>query len=309
MEGSAPGTLVDIGGTRLHFQIEGRGRPVVVLEAGIAASSVSWCLVRPLIAEFTTVLSYDRAGFGWSDPPPHRCTAADAASDLEKLLERCGLDGPFVLVGHSFGGLIVRIFEQRHPERVAGMVLVDPVVRAEWRDPPRARRMMLARGVMLSRRGAWLARAGVVGFALRKLTGGATFLPKLLAGISAGPGAGVTRRLTGEVRKMPRELWPVVAGHWSREQGFRAMADYLENLPLSTTQIDEQRSMGDLPLIVLSAASASKQAVEEHRRDAALSTGGEHRIVPQSGHWILLDRPEAVAGAIRDVVELTRDRR
>src|SRR5579884_3281353 len=97
MKGSHPGVLVDIGGTRLHCQVEGAGKPpgtpVVVLEAGIAASSVSWCLVRPLVAKFATVVSYDRAGFGWSDPPQHACTAADAAADLAGLLDRCGVSG------------------------------------------------------------------------------------------------------------------------------------------------------------------------------------------------------------------------
>ena len=84
-------------------------------------------------------------------------------ADLAGLLDRCGVEGPFVLVGHSFGGLIARVFEQRDPARVAGMVLVDPVVRSEWRDCSGVRRRMLSRGVMLSRRGAWLAKAGWFG--------------------------------------------------------------------------------------------------------------------------------------------------
>jgi len=276
----------------------------VVLEAGIAASSVSWCLVRPLVAQFTTVLSYDRAGFGWSDAPRHACTARDAARDLAGLVEGCGLDEPIVLVGHSFGGLIARVFEQQHPERVAGMVLVDPVVRSEWRDCSGVRRRMLSRGVMLSRRGAWLAKAGVVRFALGMLTSGSTRIPKLLARVSAGRGASVTERLTGEVRKMPRDLWPVIAAHWSRSQSFLAMADYLEQLPLSVTQLDEERSCDDLPLVVLSAASATREAIEEHRHDAALSRRGRHKVISASGHWMPLDAPQEVAAAIRDVVEM-----
>jgi pimeloyl-ACP methyl ester carboxylesterase len=296
------GRFVEVGGTKLHFQVEGQGSPAVVLEAGIAASSVSWCLVRPLVAKFTTVVSYDRAGFGWSDAPRHACTARDAAADLAGLLEHCGVEGPFVLVGHSFGGLVARVFEQQHPERVAGMVLVDPVVRSEWRNCSGVRQRMLSRGVMLSRRGAWLAKAGVVRFALGLLTGGSTRIPKLLARVSAGRGASVTERLTGEVRKMPRELWPVIAAHWSRAQSFLAMANYLEQLPLSVMQLDEERSCGDLPLVVLSAASATREAVEEHRRDAALSRRGRHEVVPDSGHWMPLDAPEAVTAAIHGII-------
>ncbi len=292
--------MVDIGGRRLHVQVQGHGSPVVVLEAGIAASSLSWSLVQKRAAEFATLVSYDRAGFGWSDPPSHRCTADDAARDLAMMLESAGFDrGPFFLVGHSFGGLIVRVFEQQYPERVAGMVLVDPVSRTEWRNASDHRRQMLARGVGLSRRGAVLARLGVVRVGLRLLTGGSTRIPKLLARVSAGRGASVTERLTGEIRKMPPELWPAVAAHWSEARCFRAMADALESLPVSAMQIDESRSLGNLPLIVLSAACATATAIEEHAHDAGLSRRGEHAVVPGTGHWMQLDAPDAVVNAIR----------
>src|ERR1700733_11128455 len=113
----APGQMLDIGGRRLHVDVRGMGRPVVVLESGIAASSVSWSLVQNRIAEFTTVVTYDRAGFAWSANAPHCSTALDAARELARVLaalavENPGLESPFILVGHSFGGLIVRIFEQ-----------------------------------------------------------------------------------------------------------------------------------------------------------------------------------------------------
>jgi pimeloyl-ACP methyl ester carboxylesterase len=270
----------------------------VVLEAGIAASSLSWSIVQNRIAAFTTVMSYDRAGFGWSDPADGRGTALDAAENLARLLERSGLTGPFVLVGHSFGALIVRLFQQRYPDRVAGLVLVDPVVRSDWRNPSEQRRRMLARGVTLSRRGAFLARIGVVRFALHLLTRGSQTLPRLLARASAGSGASVTDRLVGEVRKMPRELWPAIAAHWSRERSFRAMADNLENLPRSVAQLDESAGMGDLPLIVLSAA----KPLTEHEHDASLSTKGRHIVVPGSGHWMQLDAPDAVVEAVIDIV-------
>jgi pimeloyl-ACP methyl ester carboxylesterase len=287
---------------RLHVQVQGRGAPTVVLEAGIAASSVSWSLVQPRIGELTTVVSYDRAGFGWSDPPRAPCTAARAADDLRGMLEAAGLSGPYILVGHSFGGLIARRFQQQSPAQVAGMVLVDPVVRAEWREASEAKRRMLGRGVMLSRRGALLARMGVVGLALKLLTSGSQRVPKLLARVSAGSGAGVTDRLVGEVRKMPRELWPAIAQHWSQAQSFQAMADYLENLPRSAAELDEQRTLGDLPLVVL---SASKR-IPEHARDAALSTRGRHIVVPGSGHWIQLDAPDAVVDAVGQLVAEVR---
>jgi pimeloyl-ACP methyl ester carboxylesterase len=296
-----PGRMVDIGGRRLHVQTAGAGHPVVILESGIAASSLNWTLVQRLVANSTTVVSYDRAGFGWSDAPAHGCSAADAARDLGVLLDRLELAGPFVLAGHSFGGLIVRVFQQQHPDLFAGMVLVDPIVRTEWRDltPPRAR--MLERGVRLSRRGAVLARMGIVRLALNALMSGSRTIPNLIARASAGQGTSVIERLTGEVRKIPKDLWPAIADHWSEARCFRGMADALENLPLSVTQIDEERSLGDLPLIVLSAASASPQALIEHQHEARLSARGEHRLVPNTGHWIQLDDPHAVAAAIQRI--------
>jgi pimeloyl-ACP methyl ester carboxylesterase len=276
---------------KLHAQVTGQGRPVVVLEAGIAASSVSWSLVEERVARFTTVLSYDRAGFGWSrELGDGDGTARAAVADLAAVLDASGLEGPYVLAGHSFGGLIVRIFQQRFPERVAGLVLVDPVVRADWRKmTPRLRR-----GVMLSRRGALLARMGVVGLALKLLTGGSRRIPRMLARVSAGKGAGVADRLTREVSKMPKEHWPAIAAHWSEARSFEAMARNLEMLPVSVSQLDESRTMGDLPLIVLSAG----KAVPEHEADARLSSRGESIVVEGSGHWMPLDAPDAVAEAI-----------
>jgi pimeloyl-ACP methyl ester carboxylesterase len=278
---------------------------VVVLEAGIAASSVSWSLVQPRIAQWTRAVSYDRAGFGWSEEGGTEAgpTAMHAANRLKALLDAVEIAGPCILVGHSFGGLIVRLFQQQWPERVAGLVLVDPVIRQEWRDADEARRRMLGRGVMLSRRGALLARMGVVRLALKLLVNGSHKVPQMMAKASAGRGASVAHRLVGEVRKMPRELWPAIAQHWSEARSFRAMADNLESLPVSVTQLDETRSLGDLPLVVLSA----RRPVEEHTHDAALSSRGRQVVVESSGHWMQLDAPDAVVQAIEDVARMGRE--
>ncbi len=295
--------MVDVGGRQLHIDVRGQGGPTVVLEAGIAASSISWALVQNRIAEFTTVVSYDRAGFGWSrHAAPHRPTALAAAEELAVLLERAGIAPPFILVGHSFGGLIVRIFQQTFPEKVAGLVLVDPVARVEWARATPQRKKTLARGVALSRRGAFFAHMGVVKLALKLLMAGSRVIPKLVAKASAGKGASVTERLAGEVRKLPREFWPVVAAHWSEAACFEAMADALEKLPVSVRQIQEGRTLGDLPVIVLSASTSDDLAIREHEHDARLSTRGEHIIVAAAGHWIQLDQPDVVINAIKRVL-------
>ena len=285
----------------MFYEVTGVGKPVVVLEAGIAASSVSWELVRRQLAQFTTVFTYDRAGLGRSPLAQHRSTALDAARDLRCVLSKSGLPGPYVLVGHSFGGLVVRVFQQYYPELVSGMVLLDPVARSEWALPTPDRARMLGRGVMLSRRGATLARIGVVGLALKLLTGGNRSIPKLLAKISAGRGAGIADRLVDEVKKLPRELWPVVAEQWSQPNSFTAMANSLESLPVSAAQLDESRGLGDLPLVVLSSDRSTPAALREHAAEASLSSRGRHTVLSNTGHWLQLDAPEAVCMAVRDV--------
>jgi pimeloyl-ACP methyl ester carboxylesterase len=302
---SAPGRYVEVEGRKLHVQEQGSGRVLVVFEAGIAASSISWSLVQGRVAEFARTLSYDRAGFGWSEAAARNSTALDAARDLLRLLDALPETRPVILVGHSFGGLVARIFQQQWPRRVAGMVLVDPVVRSEWRDLSPERVAMLGRGVMLSRRGATLARLGIVGFALKLLTSGSQRIPKLLAKVSAGNGAGVTDRLVGEVRKMPRESWPAIAQHWSQAQSFLAMARNLENLPVSATQLDENASLDHIPVRIVSAGrTTGGVANPEHVRDASLSSRGVSLVAKEAGHWVQLDDPDLVVSAIREVVAL-----
>ncbi|MBI1790320.1 MAG: alpha/beta fold hydrolase, partial [Acidobacteria bacterium] len=123
-----PGRIVE----GMHLRVEGAGDPTVVLEAGIAATSLSWSRVQPEVAKFARVLSYDRAGLGWSGPASGPRTVDRLVAELRQLLAGAGLPGPYVLVGHSFGGLVARAFAARYPDEVAGLVLVDPVHPREW---------------------------------------------------------------------------------------------------------------------------------------------------------------------------------
>jgi hypothetical protein len=116
-----PGKLVDIGGLRLHINCTGAGSPTVILEAGPTESSVIWQLVQPQIGSFTRVCSYDRAGFGWSDAPNAPRTASNIANELDRLLNRAAVPGPYVLVGHDFGGLI-----NRDPPAIANKASYKP---------------------------------------------------------------------------------------------------------------------------------------------------------------------------------------
>jgi pimeloyl-ACP methyl ester carboxylesterase len=117
--------LVDVGGHQLYINCAGKGAPAVVLEAGLDSGSEAWDSVKPGVAEFTRVCSYDRAGVGQSEAGPKPRTSQNIVDDLHRLLSNAGVRGPYVLVGHSFGGMNVRLYAAQHPEEVAGVVLVD----------------------------------------------------------------------------------------------------------------------------------------------------------------------------------------
>ncbi len=121
----APGRFIDIGGRRIHLVARGEGSPAVIIETGTRALATSWRDVVGRVAEFTTVVAYDRAGYGWSDGGRWPRTGARIAAELRAALTAAGISGPYVLVGHSSGGLYARTFASRYPDDVAGLVLVD----------------------------------------------------------------------------------------------------------------------------------------------------------------------------------------
>lgn len=140
-----PGRLVDIGGWHLHLNCTGEAgatQPTVILEAGLGDFSVEWSLVQPSVARFARVCSYDRAGDGWSELGPNPRTFRQIVYELHTLLEKAGERPPYVLVGHSYGGSLVRLYQSTYPSEVAGMVLVDAGADNPWRllpdgNPPR----------------------------------------------------------------------------------------------------------------------------------------------------------------------------
>lgn len=120
-----PGSLVDVDGCLMHVQTTGSGSPTVVLESGLGGMSSAWAWIQPETAKFSRVVSYDRAGLGWSEVDAAPKTARLTARRLHTLLQRSHAHPPYVLVGHSMGGLLIRVFADRYPGEVAGMVLVD----------------------------------------------------------------------------------------------------------------------------------------------------------------------------------------
>lgn len=120
-----PGRLVDVGGHRLHVHVRGAGSPTVVIDAGLSGASFDWETVAGGIASFAQVCTYDRAGYGWSDSGPRPRTSQRVVEELRVLLRKAGLEPPYLLLGHSWGGLNLRLYASLHPDEVAGLILVD----------------------------------------------------------------------------------------------------------------------------------------------------------------------------------------
>jgi pimeloyl-ACP methyl ester carboxylesterase len=279
----------------------------VVLESGIAASSANWVGIQAALSKFTTVCSYDRAGFGWSDASKLPRTPQQLALELHELLTRARLGGPFILVGHSFGGLIVRAFAAQYPDETAGLVLVDALHDREWLRPTARQERMLRGGVFFSRAGAALASVGVVRLCLDLLTRGSRTTPRAVLKSFGKDATALVERMVGEVTKLPPEVWPQIRAHWSRPRPFVTMARYLASLPVSSAEFEQATPLPSVPLIVLSPHCEGAQLATQ-KELAALCAGGEHRPIADCGHWIHLDQPPAVIEAVKQVLERVRDR-
>lgn len=296
-----PGAFVPIGPHRLHAHCAGAGSPVVLLEAGIAASSLSWSLVQAEIARFTRVCVYDRAGLAWSEPAALPRTFERIVNELSQVLGTIAPDDRYVLVGHSFGSFVIRAYAERHPERVVGLVLVDPPT--EWLTMTRQRERMLRRARRLSRVGAVLAHIGVVRGSLALLTGGAPGAPRRFVSILGPTALQTLQRLVGEVRKLPADVHPVVQELWCQPKCFHAMAEHLRVLQREGTTLAGLNPPPGIPMVVISSGNQPPEQLAAHRALAARSANAQHVVASRSTHWVQFDEPELVVAAVKEVVE------
>jgi pimeloyl-ACP methyl ester carboxylesterase len=308
-----PGKLVDVGGWRLHLNCTGEARasqPTVILEAGVGDFSVEWSLVQPDVSKFARVCSYDRAGDGWSDLGPHPRTLRQIVYELHMLLNNGGVKPPLVLVGHSYGGWLVRLYASTYPAEVAGMVLVEAGADNPWRMSPDGK---LARSADLVK-GEPIPAVKVSG-PLRV----SDIPPGALSQMKAG-----AQKLAQSPNEPPRDKLPPDAQRmraWALAQvgHVAAAVNPFENEELAVLRAERSKSehpLGDMPLIVLTRGKSEEEGPDgkafeaEHRRDhaamAAMSRNGKLIIAEHSGHHVQIDEPELVIKAIRDTLAGTR---
>jgi pimeloyl-ACP methyl ester carboxylesterase len=300
-----PGQLIDVGGFRLHIHCSGQGCPSIVLDAALGGSSLSWSLVQPELARLSHVCSYDRAGFGWSDAGPKPRTAGRIADELRTLLERARVPPPYLLVGHSFGGLVALIFAHRFRGETAGMVLVDPAHAEDWVRPAPKEQVLIDRGVRLCRYGAVTARVGLArAVAALVGLGQLTLARGLVKVVSRGRLSRQDEAILAPAWKLPPEVRPVLAQFWTKPQFFEALGSQIESICVSASEVLDAtaQGFGDLPLVTISSTNPGDYRLRQQDKMAALSTRGRHIMASNSGHWIPLDQPDAVIDAVKHVL-------
>jgi pimeloyl-ACP methyl ester carboxylesterase len=279
-----PGRLIDVGGHRLHLSCTGAGTPTVVLEpgAGEMSSNLGW--IAPAVARDTRVCVYDRAGRGWSEPASTAQDGAQIATDLHTLLQRAHVPGPYVVAGHSFGGLYVLSFAARYPDEVAGMVLVDSTAPASAANP---------------------------GTASAGHGGSSDGMGRISALVAATARLGLGR-LYGQVAfgSLPPRSRDELRASAATPSTLRSTIDEYLQAAASTEQAAALRDFADKPLIVLTAGSGHDAAWSAaQNRMARLSTNSEHRLIAGASHEDLVANQEDAAAttqAILDVVASVR---
>jgi pimeloyl-ACP methyl ester carboxylesterase len=222
------------------------------------------------------------------------------ARELHEMLRAAEIAPPYLMVGHSFGGVVVRRFAAEYPEEVSGVVLVDPMRPEEWPPLNPAAQPQLDRGVRMMKFAeplAWVGVARVVATSLLRRSGRTARIVSRAAG---GGGEQVMGRLTAELDKLPREVWPVVAAHWANPRFYRGMAAHLRDVPATVREMENAAPINHVPVTVLTQSLIAPLSAEALRR---IGAGARQIVATRSGHWVHLDEPELVRETIVAMLE------
>jgi pimeloyl-ACP methyl ester carboxylesterase len=274
----APGEMVDVGEHRLHLNCVGQGSPTVVLDAGWGYTSVecsAW--VQPEVAKQTRVCAYDRAGMGWSEPGPGAPNATQTTAELHTLLREAGEEGPYVMVGHSLAGLYSRIYAERYPEEVAGVVLVDSTTIAQFEGSGAAGTMNRVVGVV----GSLIARVGI---------------PRVFNLYPSNP------ELPPPQREQSDSLYYTTPHQV-------AVFEEMGTIPETMEEARGTGTLGEKPLMVVSSADHDAQTRALQKKLKGLSSNSNQRVVEGSKHLsVVVDRDHArqTSKEIVEVVQAVR---
>ncbi|HEX5565223.1 MAG TPA: alpha/beta hydrolase, partial [Sporosarcina sp.] len=291
-----PGKMIDVGGYRLHITDAGQDAPTVVIIHGAGDCSYSWMYIRKELSKFTRVITYDRAGMGSSDPGPEP-TPEHTVKELHSLLNMTGARGPYVLVGHSLGGLIARLYALKYPNQVAGLVFLDST-HESLKDDAKFKQGF-----------------AVIGFMLKILRLASPFgIPRFLGNV-----LGVIPMFANELPYYKQQLNTEEYKQWKgnvysifagRTAGLEfkgawphldAAADHLQNS-------SENPQFGDLPIAVVNNPGFGAQWTEMQKELASRSSNSIHKISDRKGHSLQMPRPEYVIEAIEHVVDQVQER-
>lgn len=301
---AAPGALIDVGGYALHLWCTGKGNPTVIMDAGLGDWSLHFRALQTRLSATTQVCTFDRAGMGWSEVAPKPRTSQRIVDELERLLAGANQSGPYILVGHSFGGLNMVLFAHDHLEDVAGVVLIDAS------HPQQTKKLSAAPSVLK------LQDSEIEGLA------------RLATAIDAGQAgpSDVRASAPAGIPEAWRDTW---AQLFARPESLRTSVAEYAALDTSMAQVDANGSLGDIPLIViahgLKLAATLPPAVREQAGLAAidletyesvwramqkdhLSRSSRSRMIvaKNSPHYVYFTEPNLVVAAIRDLVQQYR---
>jgi pimeloyl-ACP methyl ester carboxylesterase len=276
-----PGVLVNVDGYKMHIYCMGEGSPTIILDHVSGGSSVDWALIQPKLAEHTRVCAYDRAGFGWSDYNPAPRTLEQQVKELHGLLQGANERGPYVLVGHSYGAHVSRVYAAKYPNEVAGMVLMDAgILYDDPRYPAELHSDAESEDKML-RAARWLSPFGLV-----RLTRPLMELPTF---------------------DLPEEARLASASFSVTPRFFQSLLQG-DSMPTVFQEEREVTSLGNIPLLVLVATepdnAVRKVWNQANIEMAGLSTHGSYRIVEGATHISLAYRKDDAQVCIDGILEV-----